>query len=186
MRFRWAAALCTTLLAACGGTGPGIPAIPPPNPDALSTGPAEGGRALAVNQGAFRMTFALENAVVNAGEPLVADVAISNRYGRPARIVFPSSARFDLVVSTDPEGDQPITGWSWGEVTQPMVSDLQLKAAEVIARRLEIPTGPAETAPVGRAPYIPPGRYFVRALSMSEPFIRTPTVGIEVRESGNP
>lgn len=174
------------VLAACGGDKPEMVAIPPPRIDSAAAGPAEGGRVLAVNQGAFRMTFALENAVVTAGEPIVADVAISNRFGRPARIVFPSSSRFDLIVSSDPEGDFPVTGWSWGESSQPVVADLQLKATDVIARRLELPTGAADQAPPGRAPFVPPGRFFIRALSMSEPFMRTPTVGIEVKERPAP
>lgn len=172
------AVLCT--LAACGGHRAENPAVPPPAPERTEAAPEEGGSSIAVRYGGLQFSMALASQRIVAGEPLVAELALRNMHARPARVSYATPQRFDVIVSSDPGEEHPVTAWSSGQTFAQMRLEMYLKRDEVIGRTLEIPTGLPEAAPAGRAPFLPPGRYFVSASTASDPFLRTPAIGITV------
>lgn len=155
------------------------PVIPPPMTDRPEAAPEEGGRGIAVRSSGMQFSMSIENLTVRAGEPLAADLAIRNLHLRPAHIVFPNGQRFDLVVTSDAEGEEVIGAWSQGQSFMLMYSDVNLKKDEVISRRLEIATGVGEQ-PADGTLMLPPGRYYVRGMTSSDPMMRTPGVGVTV------
>jgi len=177
---RVAALAAACILASCGGHRAGTPAIPPPAPERTEAAPEKGGNSIAVRFGGLQLSMALANQRMVAGEPLVAELALRNMHARPARVSFATPQRFDLIVSTDPGEEHPVTAWSSGQAFSPMRLEMYLKRDEVIGRTLEIPTGAAEAAPPGRAPFLPPGKYFLSASAASDPYLRTPASGITV------
>jgi len=155
------------------------PAVPPPAMNRPETSPEEGGRAIAVRDHGMQLSMSIESMTVTAGTPIAAELAIRNMHHRPAKIVFPNGQRFDLVVTTDPEGEEVIGSWSQGQNFIMLYSDVLLKSNEVISRRLEIATG-AGTRTEDGSLMLPPGRYYIRAMTSSDPILRTPGVGVTV------
>jgi hypothetical protein len=183
-RARFTGAVCAlalaTVLAGFGcGSDSKRPAIPPPMADRPETSPEEGGRGIAVRDRALQFSMSIINLSVRAGEPIAAELAIRNMYLRPAKIVFPNGQRFDLIVTRDPEGEDIVGEWSQGQSFMLLYSDVMLKTNEVISRRLEIATGEGTQTEDG-ALMLPPGRYYIRGTTASDPLLRTPGVGVTV------
>ncbi|MDX2175495.1 MAG: BsuPI-related putative proteinase inhibitor [Candidatus Sumerlaeia bacterium] len=130
----------------------------------------------------MRLTVQLADTRVAPGGAISANVSLMNSSAEPQHLMWPTSQRFEMVVSKDPEGREPVAYWSKGMMFQQMQSEVTLAPGQSVDAKLDIPVWAAADSFAVDMPgaYLEPGFYFVIASQPGSTNLRTPALGVAV------
>jgi len=121
---------------------------------------------------------------VTAGTSISANMLLRNTTRNTVPVVYTDTQRFDLVVFTDKERENPVFVWSEGKFFSQIFSERMLGGGTNISEVLEVPTTPDPVSdnmlPDDLSRPLTPGTYYMWGTHAGDPYLASGPVEITV------